>query len=55
MRAQTRARPSRSWTSAGCTASASGRPRVSVSSERLRPLTFLPASKPLAAAGLRWS
>ena len=39
-------RPSRSWMLAGWTTSRSGRPSVSVSRCRLRPLTFLPASKP---------
>src|SRR5437660_11317086 len=36
--------PSRSWTSAGCTAAPTSRPQVSVTMWRLRPLIFLAAS-----------
>jgi hypothetical protein len=42
--------PSRSWTLAATTCTARSRPRVSVTMNRLRPFTFLPASKPLVAA-----
>lgn len=42
---------SRSWTLAATTWTARSRPRVSVKMNRLRPLVFLPASKPLVAAG----
>lgn len=41
--------PSRSWTFAAMTWTASSRPRVSVTMNLLRPLTFLPAAKPLVA------
>ena len=46
MRVSTSASPSRSWTLAAWTMPRSRKPSVSTSTCRLRPLIFLPASKP---------
>ena len=43
---RTRLAPRQSWIPAEWTTTASSRPRVSTTIWRLRPLTFLPASKP---------